>query len=423
MKRQFSARKKQIILVGFILIATAVFGFYLSGVRNQNIRGNLSQAAIKPMVDSTVVKKQDMIRKISLTGQTVPEAQIDIAAKYSGRITWINASLGQAVSAGEVLIIQDTGDIDLSIDQTDAARRQAAADATETEASFAANYQKVRAEYQRSLVNYERYQSLYRMGAVSHESLDTIEQQMINAKAALDALDNQNVNGVVPAMVDSKQAALSKVERNIAALEKQRDDLILRAPRSGVIGYRQAEVGALVQAGQKLLTIVDHSRVYADCQISEQEIAHIKVGLPVGVQLESLGNTYPGTIIYVSPASDAATQKYIVRIALQQADPLIRSGMFARAKIAVLQRPQTLFVAREAVVEKNGRTYLMIITDDHTVEERKVTLGLRNDEDVEILSGIAEGERVAVSNLARLRPGLAVELNQAEPAAAGHGGE
>ncbi|MEG6586382.1 efflux RND transporter periplasmic adaptor subunit [Dendrosporobacter sp. 1207_IL3150] len=414
MQRQFSAKKKWWIFFGVMFVVILTLVFILPNMRSQTTILKSNGANLKPSVDIQTVQRKDMTRRITLAGQTVPEAQVDIAAKYSGRITLVNVSLGQAVKAGDILIIQDTGDIDLSISQTDASRRQAEAEAAETQAAYFAKYQKVKSEYQRSLKNYERYKALYSTGAVSRESLDTIEQQMINAKSELETLDNQYLYGVGPALLESKRAALEKVERNVDALEKQREDLILRAPRSGVIGYRQAEIGALVQSGQKLLSIVDNSGIYIDCQMSEKDIAHISLGMTADVQVESLGNNYIGKIIYVSPASDAKSQNYIVRISLDKPDSLLRSGMFARTQLEVLQRPQTLFVSKEAIIEKNGKRYVFIINVDNKAEERSVTLGLSNDKVVEILSGVSEGERVAISNLARLRNGMSVDIIPAE---------
>ncbi|MDF2564189.1 MAG: efflux transporter, family, subunit [Massilibacillus sp.] len=410
MRHDFSTiNKKKIITVGVACIAAiGIIYFLFHGSINQNKEAKVS---IKPAVDTYIVERKDMMRRVSLFGQTVSDANIDIAPKYAGRITAVNVTLGQKVKAGDVLLVQDTGDLDLSIAQNNAATRQAEADAKESESTYNASYQKEQIDYERTKAKYENYQSLYDQGAISKESLDTVYQDMINSKAALDTLLNQTMSGNIPATVESKKAAMEKSKVGTQSLEKQRNDLILRAPRDGVIGYRNIEAGAFVTVGQKLLTLVDNSKIYIDCQLSEQDVAAVKTGAKVKVDIESLGNSYEGTIIYVSPATDSTTKSYTARIELDVNDELIKAGMFGRTQIEILQRPQTLFVPKESVIEKNGKISLFIIDSENKAQERLVKLGLRNDLQVEILEGLQEGDRVAVTNLARLKNDMVVDIN------------
>jgi multidrug efflux pump subunit AcrA (membrane-fusion protein) len=410
----FSPENKKWILAGGAALAViAIVVMQLSSTKAQNAAGGRAEA-VKPVVDVKIVQRSDLVRKITLVGQTVPAAQVDIVAKYSGRVTQVQVELGQQVAAGQVLIMQDIGDVDLAIAQADASRRQAEADAAETSVTFDANYSKALVDYQRNLASYERYQSLYELGAVSRESFDTVRQQMLNSKATLDSYANQSAAGTTPAAVEAKRAALVKAERNVEALARQRDDMIIRSPREGIIGYRQVEAGAFVQPGQKLLSIVDNSSIYVDCQVSELDVASLENGLTTELQVESLGRAYAGKVIYISPASDPKTQSFTVRFALNNPDQLIKSGMFIRSQVEVLQRPQTLFVPKEALLEKNGQYSIYVINDNNRAELRSVKLGLRNDKEVEIVGGIREGEQVAISNLSRLKPGM--EVNPAASA-------
>jgi len=213
------------------------------------------------------------------------------------------------------------------------------------------------------------------------------------------------------ATVASKQAASDKAQSVVDALQNQKNDLVLRAPRAGVIGYRQAEVGALAQTGQKLLSIVDNSNIFVDCSVSEQDIGQIVMGMPTNISIESLGKSYTGKIVYISPAMDTSTQSFTIRIALDNLDNSIKTGMFARTNIDVVLRPQTLFVPKEAVLSTNGKDRVFVVDGDSKVTERVVKLGLRNDKGVEILSGINEGEQVAVTNLSRLKTGTTIMPN------------
>lgn len=411
MKRVSLGSKKQWLLVGTALTAIVILGMlFLPKVKSEPSKETLKDKEVRPLVNVETIQRQNMLGRVTLIGQTVPDAQVDIVAKYAGRVKQVNGELGQKVSAGQVLVVQDTEDIDLSIAQTYAALRQARADTTETTAGFHANYQKAQEDYKYSVNNYQRYKTLYETGAVSRDSLDLAEQKMNNAKASLDALKNQG-NGV-PASIESKNAQVIKTEKNIAALEKQKDDLILRAPRSGIIGYRQVEIGALVQPGQKLLSIVDSSKIYIDCRLSEKDAAHLRIGMEADVQVQSLGKSYSGKIIYISPATDPETKTFSVRIALAAPDSLLKAGMFARLEVNVLLSEQALCVPKEAVTEDKGKYYLFIISPQGIVKKQLVQLGLENDEQYEILNGFKEGDQVAISNIGRLRPGMKVNFKQ-----------
>lgn len=394
------------MIFALCLLCLAAIYFFFKGNDAKNAIG----APVEPIVETYRIERKDMLRRISLFGETVSAAHIDIAPKYAGRITEVRVDLGDAVQAGDVLLVQDTGDLELAMRENTAAARQAEADVLESEAIYKATYQKVKANFERLQRNDERYAELYAQGAVSKEAYDEVHQTMIDSKAALDTLLNQTMGEELPATVESKRAALEKIERGTAVLAKQRDDLILRAPRAGVISYRAAEVGNIAQAGQKVLELVDNSKFYVDCQLSEQDVAALRTGLDVAVNIESLGDSYVGQIIYVSPATSSASRNYSVRILLANVDARVKAGMFARTQIEILQRPQTLFVPKESVVEKNGKSSVFLIDGERKAQERAVKTGLRNDAEVEILSGVDDGDIVATSNLARLKTGMAVDL-------------
>ncbi len=396
------------IIIAIGIIAFCIGMFYI--LKSKSVVKGQRMGELKPTVDVITIVPRDMVRTILLTGQTVPVSQVDIAAKYTGKITQVSVELGQEVFKGQDLIVQDDSDITILLAQNKASLRQAQADAVDSNASFEASYQKAQADYQHSVTNFQRYKTLYEQGAISKESLDNAEQQMNAARAPLDTWSKQISSGN-PATVLAKRAASEKAQSVVAALENQKNDLVLRAPRAGIIGFRQAEVGNIAQAGQKLLSIIDNSNIFVDCSVSEQDVGQIPLGSPVNVTVDSLGKSYSGKIIYSSPSMDAKTQTFTMRIALDSLDASIKSGMFARTTITMLLRPQTLFIPKEAIVSSNGVEKVFIVDENGQVTERVATLGLRNDKEVEILSGVSSGEQVAITNLARLKTGTIVIKN------------
>lgn len=396
------------IAFGLIFLLTCMAIYLYS---HSNTVQKVKSTAQNVSVTAYTVTRQDMKRKISLSGQTVPVAQVDISTKYAGKIADVAVNLGDVVAPGQVLLIQDTSDTNLSLNQDKAALEQAVADSKAAESQFGSDLQKAEVEYDTAKMNYNRYAVLKNEGAISQQELDTAYQALIVAKSALDNLESQNV-GDVPASVASKYAAQAKAGYTVDSLTQQLDDMTLRAPRAGVITYRNAEVGAMTAANTKVLTITDTSGMYIDCSLSEADVAAIQQGMPVSVSIESLAQDYDGYITYVSPAMDDTTKTYVVRITLSQPDTKLRGGMFAQSSIDVLQKPDTLFIPKDALTEQDGKAQVCVIKGDDTVEFRTVTTGLRNDDYVEITDGLDDGDVIATTNLARLKDGTTVSIDE-----------
>ena len=390
----------------FLLTCIAIY-LYSHSSAVPKVKGTAQNVS----VTAYTVTRQDMKRKISLSGQTVPVAQVDISTKYAGKIADVAVNLGDVVAPGQVLLIQDTADTNLTLNQDKAALEQAVADSKAAESQFGSDLQKAEVEYDTAKMNYNRYAVLKNEGAISQQELDTAYQALIVAKSALDNLESQNV-GDVPASVASKYAAQAKAGYTVDSLTQQLDDMTLRAPRAGVVTYRNAEVGAMAAANTKVLTITDTSGMYIDCSLSEADVAAIQQGMPVSVSIESLAQDYDGYITYVSPAMDDTTKTYVVRITLAQLDTKLRGGMFAQSSIDVLQKPDTLFIPKDALTEQDGKAQVCVIRPDDTIELRTVTTGLRNDDYIEITDGLDDGDVIATTNLARLKDGTTVSIEE-----------
>ncbi|MBE6074873.1 MAG: efflux RND transporter periplasmic adaptor subunit [Selenomonas ruminantium] len=401
------SRRQQLAAASMVLLfLAAALYFYFGNARNteKKVRhGN-------PLVKVEQVVRRDMMRHIVLSGQTVADANVALAPKYTGRVAEVCVNLGDEVKAGQVLMVQDTGDLDISINQNAAAARAAAADAREAAVTYDANYIKAKNAYELEKGKYERNQYLFSIGAISQNTLDSIEQEYMASKAAFEVLANQ-VEGGDAASVQSKQYTAEKQRYATDALRRQREDMLLRAPRDGVIGYRNVEAGAIVTAGTKVLSLVDNSHLNVDCSLSESDAAILKPGMEVKVTIDALGADYTGRIVYVSPAMDESAKTYQVRIELDTTSDEIKAGLFAHTAIDILQRRDTLFVPKGAVLSHNGRQILFVLRADGTVEEREVKIGLMNDETEEILAGLADGDVVVVSNQDKLQTGTKVDVD------------
>jgi multidrug efflux pump subunit AcrA (membrane-fusion protein) len=407
---------REMIIAGAVAAVFLAVALYFYFGQGKNLKKNVAHD--KPLVKVAAVERGDMMRHIALSGQTVADANIPLAPKYTGRVTAVKANLGDHVRAGQILMVQDTKDLSLSIDQNAAAAGAAQADAREEAASYDANYIKASNALELEQRKYDRNQYLFSIGAISQEKLDAVTEEYQASQAAFEVLANQ-VEGGSAASVQSKESTAEKAEYATDALRQQQDDMYTRAPRDGVIGYRNVEAGAIVTAGTKVLSLVDNSHINVDCTLAEADAAILEPGMDVKVTIDAMGQDYEGRLVYVSPAMDDTSKTYQVRIELEDTDSDIKAGLFAHTQIDIMQRPQTLCVPKEAILTKNGQQTLFVLKDDGTAEERVVKIGLMNDADEEILEGLASGETVILSNQDKLQDGTAVDTVASDGAGAG----
>ncbi len=401
-----TTKRQKLVAGGIALILLAIALYVYMGLGKdsmQKVRRN------RPVVEVQEVVRADMGRHIVLSGQTVADASISLAPKYNGRITAVYADLGDWVEEGQILMEQDLEDLDISIAQNAAAAGAARADVRETAATYNANLSSKKNAYELASAKYERQKYLFSIGAISQDKLDSVEAEYSAAKAAYEVLANQQAGGMAAA-IESKELIAAKQEHATEALEKQRSDMILRAPRSGIIAYRNAEVGAMAAAGTKAFTLVDNGHINVDCTIGENDAAILQAGMEVNVTIDALGKDFLGKIIFVSPAMDEDSKSYRVRVSLDNPDNTVKAGLFAHTSVDILQRPQTIFVPQSAVLTRNGEQYVFVLREDGTVERRVVKIGLLNDVSEEILEGLAEGEKVVLTNQDKLQDGMKVKV-------------
>lgn len=408
MRHKFTAmtRRQKMTAGGICLLLLVIALYFYIGAgkdKGPGVRRNIPEVQVQEVV------RADMQRHIVLSGQTVADASINLAPKYSGRIAEVYVNLGDYVEEGQVLMVQDLGDLDISIAQNSAAASAAWADAREAAAAYNANIISKRNAYELAKAKYERQKYLFSIGAISQDTLDSVEQEFSASRAAYEVLANQVDSGGAAA-VQSKELTAQKQEHATEALQKQREDMMLRAPRSGIIAYRNAEVGALATAGTKAFTLVDNRHINIDCNIGENDAAILRPGMLVKITIDALGRDFSGKIVFVSPAMEEGTKSYQVRLSLEDGDDTVKAGLFAHTAVDILQRPQTIFVPQSAVLSRNGQQYVFVLLPDGTVEQRTVKIGLLNDEAEEIIEGLSVGEKVVLTNQDKLQTGMKVKV-------------
>jgi HlyD family secretion protein len=311
--------------------------------------------------------------RLAANGNIAAWQEASIGAESNGlRLTEVRVNVGDAVKAGQVLATFSADTVLADVAQARASLLEAQAHAAEATA------------------NADRARSLQATGALSQQQI----QQFTTAE----------------------QTAQARVEASKAALNAQQLRLKYTqvvAPDSGVISARTATVGAVVGAGTELFRMVRKGRLEWRAEVTSTELRRIRPGARVSVTAAS-GAVAEGSVRMVAPTVDPQTRNALVYVDLP-ANADFRAGMFARGEFA-LGQSEALTVPQEALVVRDGFSYVFVVGAEQRVVQRKVQTGRRVADRVEVLSGLDAQATVAVRGAGFLNDGDLVRV--AAPAAA-----
>lgn len=417
MLREYYLKAKNYILnhkvIGLALVCLA--GLLLFGVVKHFVAAKREvRPPLKPLVHTQTVVRRPMYGEITLFGQIQANARIDIVNKYAGVVDIVNVDLGQRVQEGDVLLTQRLEDAEAEMLKRQARYREAGANAATYDIAYRADLERYEADYKLAQLNAERYERLYKLGAVSQSDRDAMQQNLVNKKALYEELALQRSYGGIPSQVYRQEQITERRYQEYIIAQNKYKDMIFCAPRSGVIIYRNAEAGGYLPAGTKMLTLLDDSGYTVDCDIPEADAAAVSEGVQVELMIEALGEVCRGRVIYISPARSSESNKFFIRIRLEEKPASIKAGLFAKGSLRLLQKPDVIYADKTALTDRNGKHFAYVLAAGNKVEQRAVVLGVSNSKSVEIVKGLREGDKLIVDNIARLRSGLIVEPAEGE---------
>jgi Cu(I)/Ag(I) efflux system membrane fusion protein/cobalt-zinc-cadmium efflux system membrane fusion protein len=189
-----------------------------------------------------------------------------------------------------------------------------------------------------------------------------------------------------------------EIER-LAGMDHAPRAVTFYAPANGHVLQKMVNAGSAVKAGDLVLRIVDHSLLWLDLQVFAKDAPSIRVGQEVEATIEGFpGETFAGGVTYIHPHVDTTTRTTMVRITVANPDLRFRPGMYATASVEVEVAPGALVVPREAVIDTGTQQIAFVALDQGHFEPRKVVMGASGEDGrVQVLSGLAPGEKVVVS--------------------------
>lgn len=321
---------------------------------------------------------------LDASGYVVARRKATLSAKIIGKVTEVNFEEGQKVEGGAIVARLEDTNYAAALHQAQAQVRQA------------------KAMFDNTAPIYTRYQHLKTQGAIS-----------------TDMIENQRM------AYDNARTAYSVAQRQVEVAEANLKDTLVRAPFTGIVTVKVAQVGEVVAPSAAgggdtrtgIVTIVDMGSLEVLVDVSENYIDRVQVGGQATIHLDSYPDwDIPGSVIAIIPTADQAKGTVQVRVAIKAKDTRILPQMAARVSfLTAPEKDAPQAAARVSVppnaVQVNGRTgSIFVLGENDTVEKRDVALGLKTDQAIVILSGISPGDRLASGDLSKLHDGDRVKV-------------
>jgi len=340
-------------------------------------KANAPKPALTVTVDAP--SRATWSQTLSANGNVAAWQEASVGAEANGlRLAEVRAQVGDRVKAGQVLAVFDAEGVRAEVAQSRAALAEARANAAEAQA------------------NADRARSLQTTGAMSEQQIAQFTTAAVTAAAR----------------VESAQAMLAVQELRLKHAQ-------VLAPDSGIVAARSATVGAVVPAGTELFRLIRQGRLEWRAEVPAADLARVKPGQAVSLKAAN-GVMAQGRVRMVGPTVDTQTRAALVYVDLLPGTPeAIKAGMFAAGEM-VLGDSAATTVPQQAVVNRDGFTYLFVLAEPKgsdaagtaRVQRLKVQAGRRVGDRVEIASGLPTGAapRVVVQGAGFLNDGDVVKV-------------
>jgi RND family efflux transporter MFP subunit len=350
----------KMLLTGCLLAASAALA---AGCHSdETVQSTPVQSVTARVVESS---QQQAPIELRATGTVHARETAVISAQVMGRIEQVLVRAGDSVRAGQTLVVLDGATL-----QASAAQAQAAI--------LAAQNQQAAAESNAGLAasTLARYQQLQAEKSVSPQEMDEVTRRAQGAEAQLEAAKAQT------------EAAREQASAARAMLGYTR----IVAPFAGMVTSRTADPGTMASPGMPLLQIDRSGPLQLQAAVDETAIAAVRVGMQTPVTVDGVTLAMQGTVAEIVPAADPASHSFLVKVDLPATGQL-RAGMYGTATFPHGTH-QAILVPRSAVVARGSLQCAYVLDGNGIAQLRYLTLGATHGDAVEVLSGMAAGERL-----------------------------
>jgi membrane fusion protein (multidrug efflux system) len=390
-------------------MGSAVIAALLStGCATQTTSAAEPAGPIPVAVKVTAVESQPIDRFLRVTGSLAADEQAEVAAETGGRVIATPIERGTRVAAGTVLIR-------VSGEEANASLREAEANAAQIEARLGltpaqpfdpAHVPEVlnaKAALDWAEADFKRIKALLDQKVVSQSEFDQKQTQMQAARQQYQTAQNA---------AQQSYLALQAARARVDLARKTAADTVVRAPFAGLVAERVVSTGDYVTRGTKVATVVRIDPLRVELTVPEQYLSQVKEGQPVKLTVDAYeGETFQAKVRFVSPALKTDQRALTVEAIAPNADGRLKPGLFVTAFLQKAAAAPALLVPSTAVETIAGTSRVYVINSE-TAEERIVTTGERVGDRIEIATGVAAGESVAVNPRGKLADGSRIQIDK-----------
>jgi HlyD family secretion protein len=398
--------------------------------------GEKEESPVVP-VQLAQVEKATLEQKVSADAVLFPIAQSAIVPKISAPVQKFLVNRGSHVRAGQRLAVLENRDLAAAAQENKGAYDQAQAQyATTTAADLPQEIQKAQLDAQAAKQQldaqekiYTSRQELFQQGALPRKELDQAGVELTNARnqyeiaqkhlEALNAIGKQQTLKSAKGQLESAQGKYEGAAAQLGYSE-------VRSPINGVITDRPLYPGEMAAAGTPLLTVMDISTVTARAHIPQQSAALLKAGDKATITVPGMDQPMAGKVSLVSPALDTNSTTVEVWVQIKNPGEKLKPGTSVQVAMVARSLPGALAVPAAALLTgEDGATSVMVEgpcpdsknASDRCALQREVKTGIRDDDHVQIVEGIQEGEKVVASGAYGLPDKSRIKTAEAKPEA------
>ena len=397
-----------------------------------------TQAAPAPPVQVVVASVQQKTVPIysEFVGQTKAYETVDLRARIEGGLEKIYFSEGSHVSRGQLLFAIDKRPFAAALQSAKATLNKAESDLAQARQrtdviKAQAELTDTQAVLSKTEQDLRRMRPLAAEKAVTELELDAADAANKSAKANVDAKQAEltNLEASVKYSIERAAAEVSFAKAKVTEAQLNLGYCDIYSPISGVIGFKNVDVGNLVGRGEATLlaTVSTADPLLVDFSLSEVDYLTLTDPSTAGqrtggrkielVLADDSLHPYPGSLRVVDRKVDPSTGTLKVQVSFPNPGGYLRPGQFARIRAIVAWRDDAVVVPQLAIQELQGSKSVMVVDDSNKVAVRTVKVGEKSENDIIILEGVKPGERIIVEGMQKVRPGGEVIPTKGEPAA------
>jgi len=414
--------RSQILKSFFVAVLAVAVAGVLSACKKSNGQTNAAASASPTPavieITSMAAVSRQLPQYFEATGSLAANEQTDVAPETAGKVAAVGVDIGTFVKKGQMLVRLEDADFKDRVQQAQAQVDQAKATLEQNRAKIGLrpgqkfnpeNVPEVaaaRAALDLADKNLRRSEKLLESGDVSRAAYDVQKSQRDQASEQYKALIHQAEQNF--AAIANSQASVEAAQSNLSLAKRNLTYTTVAAPMAGYIADRPADVGEYISPQQKVATIVNTNPLRVKIDVPEQAIPQIHQGETVSVSVSAYTDrTFSGRVARISPNVTATSRTLSVEADVDNPNGELKPGQFATIRVLLPQSAPAVMVPQRALRTISGATYVFVIKNGFA-QQRLVQSGQTEGDMVELKSGVAADEVVAISNVDQLGDGIAV---------------